>query len=234
MSKIILPKSANLVFKKIKEILDMGWIIIPGLHQGSGAPGNFLETLLSIDENNYDSPDLRDWELKFHGGTALITLFHKTPEPRGIMYDIVERFGWQDGNGHISFRHTIQGASEKGFFVVNENDKLYVKNSLDNSVTPFWAHNALFSVLGAKLRRLILVEGKYQKEQRMVIYENATAFWDIDIIGFCQAVTSGVIRVDFDVRTTGGRGTSLRDHGTKFRVHINDIGKIYQNQVKIT
>jgi hypothetical protein len=38
-----------------------------------------------------------------------------------------------------------------------------------------------------------------------------------------------VINIDFDARTTGCRGTSLRNHGTKFRIHINNIGHIYRH-----
>jgi hypothetical protein len=37
------------------------------------------------------------------------------------------------------------------------------------------------------------------------------------------------IYIDFDARTTGARGTSLRNHGTKFRIKVNDIGSIYEN-----
>lgn len=82
-----LPKSATATFQKIQEVLDMRCINIPQekAYNGSGGPGRLLEDLLGISANNKDAPDLNDWEIKFHGGTALITLFHKDPEPRGII-----------------------------------------------------------------------------------------------------------------------------------------------------
>jgi hypothetical protein len=70
-----IPRSAGSAFPVIREILSMGWVDIPDKFQGSGAPGNTLEYLLNVEQNNQDSPDLMDWEIKFHGGNALLTLF---------------------------------------------------------------------------------------------------------------------------------------------------------------
>jgi hypothetical protein len=71
-----LPRSSTAAFAKIKKVIAMGWIDIPDQksYRGTGAPGRLLEHLLGIEENNQDSPDLMDWEVKFHGGNALITL----------------------------------------------------------------------------------------------------------------------------------------------------------------
>ncbi len=49
------------------------------------------------------------------------------------------------------------------------------------------------------------------------------------MMNISKAIKEGKIYIDFDARTTGGRGTSLRNHGTKFRIHINHIGSIYEN-----
>jgi len=68
---------------------------------------------------------------------------------------------------------------------------------------------------------------------RRVTYKEATAFWEPDIVGFCEAITQGLILVDFDARTQKGRGTTTRNHGTKFRIKIDDLPKIYANQHKI-
>ncbi len=224
-----IPISSNVVFPKVQEILDMGWIDIPEYFRGHGAPGNTLESLLNVDENNLDSPDLLDWEVKFHGGTSLLTLFHKSPSPRGIMESMVDKFGWENDRGQISFRHTIRGKSERGFDVVNENNKIIVRNDLDLTIQPYWDHNTILNALAAKLRRLILFEGNYDSQNRRVDYQKATAFWNVDIIKFCNHMEKGTVYVDFDARTKGGRGSKLRDHGTKFRIHINDISSIYMS-----
>src|SRR5258706_6355543 len=103
-----IPQSSKDAFRIIRDIVKMGAVEIPPQFQGTGAPGDTLEFLLNVERNNYDSPDLKDWEIKFHGGNALLTLFHKDPQPRGIMNEVVNAFGWENEKGQISFRHTIK------------------------------------------------------------------------------------------------------------------------------
>lgn len=233
MSPSPLPRSAVSAFPIIQEILSMGWVDIPNQFNGNGAPGDTLEYLLNVTRNNRDSPDLMDWEVKFHGGTALLTLLHKDPQPRGILKRVVDTFGWENERGQISFRHTLSAQSNRGFRVVNRDNKIIVENTNNSEIAPYWEHNILLNALSAKLRRLILVHGTVEPRERKVIYESAVAYWDLNIMGFCQSVVDGTIYIDFDARTKEGRGTSLRNHGTKFRVHVDDIGSIYENSQRI-
>ncbi len=230
-----LPRSATASFKKIAEILEAGTWAFPtdGKYNGSGAPGRYLEDLLGIKENNADSPDLNDWEIKFHGGTALLTLFHKDPEPKGIIKEVVNDYGWTDAQGRISFRHTISGQTKRGFCVLNETDRIIIKNTTQSGATPYWLHNTILNALSSKLRRLIVIEGEMHSNPRSVTYKEATAYWEPDITGFIQAILEGVICVDFDARTNEGRGSAIRNHGTKFRIKNDDIAKIYANKHKI-
>lgn len=231
-----LPKSSTATFKQVQKVLKMGLIPIPDerSYRGSGAPGRLLEHLLGISENNNDSPDLNDWEIKFHGGSAPVTLFHKDPEPRGIMRNLVHEHGWKDDQGRISFRHTIYGRTERGFYVVNEADRVIVRHETKDTVNPFWKHNTLLGSIGAKLRRLIVVQGKMAKQiPKAVTYQTATAYWDFDLTGFCEAVAKGKVAIDFDARTQQGAGSALRNHGTKFRIKMEDIASLYAHSKKI-
>ena len=234
--KAKLPRSSSAAFSEIRRILAMGWIDIPDQKsfRGTGAPGRLLEHLLGIKENNQDSPDLMDWEIKFHGGNALITLFHKDPEPRGIMRNLVHEHGWKDAQNRISFRHTLGGESDRGFYVVNESDRIVIRHKTKDTVVPFWLHNTLLNAAGAKLRRLILVEGEMQAHQKRVKYKKATAFWDFNLTNFGDSLEKGTILIDFDARTKGGAGTALRNHGTKFRVNLGNIASLYEHSQKIT
>jgi hypothetical protein len=230
------PKSATASFKKIAEILKVGTYPFPadGKFNGNGAPGRMLEHILGIEENNADSPDLADWEIKFHGGSSLLTLFHKDPEPKGILRSMVHEHGWPDDQGRISFRHTIGGESVRGFYVVNEDDRIVIRNRHKDTAVPHWTHNTLFNAFSSKLRRLIVVNGTMLKNPRRVRYESAMAYWEPDIKGFSKAIADGVFYVDFDARTQGGAGTALRNHGTKFRIKVEDLAKVYANKTKIT
>lgn len=239
MKKLVpakLPKSSTATFKVINEVLKMGWLDMPDekSYQGTGAPGRLLEKLLGIAENNNDGPDLNDWEIKYHGGGTLITLLHKSPEPWGIMNTIVHEHGWP-AKENISFRHTLKGGeSDRGFYIVNEPDRIVVRNRHKDIVVPYWTHDILLNAAGSKLRRLIIVDGQYKKTQRKVIYTGATAYWGFKITDFAAAVAKGAVRIDFDARTTKGRGTPLRDHGTKFRVSSDDLSSLYEHRKKIT
>ena len=227
-----LPKSSKETFELIKDIIDMGEVdILPKYIGNTGAPGNTLEFLMDVEENNFDSPDYRDWEMKFHGGASLITLMHKEPEPKGIINEMVDVFGWPNDKGQLSFRHTFGGSSPLGFFVENNGGRVYIKNKNNPSFVAFWEHNALLNTWAAKLRRLILVEGKVKGSK--VIYKRAYAFWDLKLLDIFRLLEDGTIRIDFDARTKEGRGSGIRNHGTKLRIDIRDISKLYLNSVII-
>jgi hypothetical protein len=166
VSKI--PNSSKIIFDKIKEIISLGTVDIPEQFKGSGAPGNTLEYLLNVDENNFDSPDFMDWEIKFHGGNALLTLLHKDPQPKGIIDKMVDVFGWENDKGQLSFRHTISKESKQGFIVNDIDNKITVSNEANEDVVPYWDHNIILNTIAAKLRRLILVSGKVSKDKRQV------------------------------------------------------------------
>ena len=109
----------NELFLRIKKVIKAGWHDIPNKigYLGTGAPGNYLEELLGIKVNNKDTPDSDGWEVKFSSGSALLTLCHKDPKPKGIINQLVKECGWKDEKGRISFRHTIAGKTERGFIV---------------------------------------------------------------------------------------------------------------------
>lgn len=235
--KPVPPRSSTVAFKEIRRIIQDDPYIIPDekSFRGHGGPGRLLEYHLGIAENNRDSPDLHDWEIKFHGGSSLLTLFHKDPEPRGIMRQLVHEHGWPDDKQRVSFRHTIGGRSDRGFYVVNDPDRVAVRHQHIDTVVPYWRHDTLMNTIGAKLRRLILVEGTVIHHPiKSVRYESATAFWEFNIGGFGKACEQGIVYIDFDARTQQGRGTALRNHGTKFRVHVDNLPSLYNFSKKIT
>ncbi|MEG9884593.1 MAG: MvaI/BcnI family restriction endonuclease [Hyphomicrobiales bacterium] len=135
-------------FARLRSVIDKGWMVLPDDpgYRGSGGPGLLLEKMIGVDPNNRDGPDTGIWELKYHGGTAPITLFHLTPQPKGNMQRVVRGYGWDDGKGRISFRHTIWGQSPRGFRVVNDSGRIIVRNEGADSdpdiVPPYWTHDS--------------------------------------------------------------------------------------------
>src|ERR1041384_5865318 len=136
-----LPKTSTEVFKIVSDIMKMGWQVVPTTKGfgGTGAPAAMLEHMAKVKANNYDSPDLKDWELKFHGGGTLVTLLHKSPEPRGIMKQLVHEWGWEE-KGQIAFRHKLKGKSDRGFYVVNNPDRIVIRHNTKDIIVPYWTH----------------------------------------------------------------------------------------------
>ncbi|MEM7495551.1 MAG: MvaI/BcnI family restriction endonuclease [Myxococcota bacterium] len=69
------------------------------------------------------------------------------------------------------------------------------------------------------------------KKSRTVTYESACLYWEPSITSFIDAVQQGIVAIDFDARTTDKNG--LRDHGTKFRVAVKNLGKLYRKSRKL-
>jgi len=202
----------------------------PG-YRGTGGPGLLLEEKLGFDPNNRDGPDSGKWEIKFHSGKSLLTLFHKTPEPKHIMQSVVRTCGWPDKHGRTSFRHTIYGRSPRGFEVVKEGNRIIVRNpQYSDLIPPYWTHDTLMTAFAYKLRRLIVVHGSVNKKNHSVTFNYARLHWDPNITSFIDAIQSGIVAIDFDARANDGDG--LRDHGTKFRIAIDNLGKLYQQSQK--
>ena len=221
------------LFTRVRRVLRKGWIAIPNAqgYGGTGAPGRLLESELGLDGGKLDIPDAGKWELKFHSGSALLTLFHKEGRPKGHMHHLVRHFGIVDAHGRLSFRHTIRGRSSNlGFYVANESSLITVRNAVPNDIVwPHWTHDELITAFAAKLRRVIVVKG--EKSRGKVRYLRAYAYEEPSPTRFIESIASGIVAIDFDARTMNGEG--LRNHGTKFRIEYDDLGTLYQSRNRI-
>ena len=135
----------DLFKKKFEEIKQLGWI--ESRRKGNdGSPGNTLEDLLEVAENNHQLPDLGEWELKSHRRTSssLLTLFHKEPEPRQIKFVssiLIPQYGWKHQQAGVvyptterSFRATLSSNySDRGLRVAVDYDKkqIYIDFNAD-------------------------------------------------------------------------------------------------------
>lgn len=217
---------------RLRGILNRDWLNIPDYYgyRGTGAPGIILEELLGLQASNSDTPDAGKWEIKFHGNTSLLTLFHLEAQPKGHMHHMVRAFGITDPKGRKSFRHTIHGRSSKGFYVVNESNRITVRNDMARDVvSPYWIHDTLMNAFAAKFRRLIVVKGR--KVKNRVKYDEAHLYWEPKITLFVEAIVNGIVAIDFDARTNNGRG--LRNHGTKFRIKYEHLRHLYSHRQKV-
>ena len=194
--------------------------------EGTGAPGLYLEHLLGLQTSNVDVPDAGGWEVKFSTGKGLVTLFHKEPQPRGSgLRHMINNWGWVGRNGRQSFRHTICGESDR-FVVVDESNAIRVRRTGHDDMVPHWPHDVLINSLSRKLRNLILVRGR--KQRRTVWYDSAEMLTEVRSSRFIRAILQGTVCIDFDAYIRSN--DSIRNHGTKFRIHIDNIPRLYTNR----
>ena len=211
---------------RLKRVLDRGTFEIPtgkGF-EGAGAPGLYLEHLLGLTTSNADIPDAAGWEVKFTGDTTPLTLFHKDPYPRGqAMRYIINRWGWIGRNGRPSFRHTIWGESEL-CEVVNDANDIRVRRKGYDDFSPYWPHDTLITAFSRKLSKLILVRGS--KKGRIVRYDSAEFLSGAQVTRLIHVIERGLMAIDFDAYIL--ESGAVRNHGTKFRIRVNDLPAIYQ------
>jgi len=225
------PQTKGQLLSRLKEIINAGWMAMPGdvsRYNGTGGPGNYLEDLLGLTTGNQDIADCIGWEVKFSTPkTSLITLFHKEPEPRGILRYMVSRYGWRDKHGRLSFRHTIRGQSDR-FTVVDDAGTIVVRPLQGDGPVPTWTHDTLLNIAGGKLRRLVSMEG--QRKEDTVRYIRAELFEEMLLTNLTHDLATGTIAIDFDVREMRAGSISLRNHGTKFRVSPKDLHRLYHKR----
>jgi len=222
-----------LLFSRLRGVLERDWVDIPTTKGfgGTGAPGKLLEQLLGVDGGSLDIPDAGQWEIKFHSGAYLLTLFHLEGRPKGHMHHLIREFGWKGRDGRMCFRHTVRGRSPMGFYVANESNRITVRHGeVSDIVWPHWDHDRLMNAFAAKLRRLIVVHGK--RKNGKVRFDSADLYWEPQITLFTQAVEMGIVAIDFDARTSTERG--LRNHGTKFRVKYEHLHHLYLQHQKFS
>jgi hypothetical protein len=228
------PGTKKELFERLRDIIVMGWMDMPpanARYNGTGGPGNFLEDLIGLTAGNMDIADVIGWEVKYYTAkTNLITLFHKEPGPEGVMRYMVSKYGWKDAQDRLSFRHTINGRSDR-FQVFDDAGYLVVRPFGGNGVVPMWSHDVLLGAVGAKLRKLLLVQG--EKDGQRVRFLNADAFEDLHLSLFILECCVGTVAVDFDVREASPGSTGLRNHGTKFRIAPDRVCRIYRKKERL-
>lgn len=195
---------------------------------------------MGITGGNHDVADAVGFELKTSlSPNTPVTLFHKDPKPRGKRGTpgatalLVKNFGWpsiykKTNEPVISFRATIfrtwkSTHTNKELIISANNTKISLLH--DGQEYAFWDTNELITIASSKLRNMMLVQAT-EHNDGTISFTDASLLEQFQPLRFIQAIDEGNIAVDFDARTNPGK-TSIRNHGTKFRIREKDLPKIY-------
>jgi len=229
------------IFRKLKEIREMGFVRTR--RAGQTGIGKTLEDLLGIKENNIPGPNaLGMIELKAirKNSKSMLTLFTLAPSPPKINSTLVEKYGYISPtrknkkilhttvNG-IEF-NTIKG--EYGFKVTVEKDRVNLVHYLDGIVA-HWLETDLKEAFERKLKTLLLIKaesrGKGKKEEFW--FNEGYLLSGFSFEGFKNLIKEGIILIDIRIgQYSDGR---THDHGTGFRIFINNLDLCYENKKKV-
>ncbi len=224
------------LFKRVREEIAGGWTPIPDEPgwRSSDAPGKLLRKRLGFVGGRPGLPNAGAWHMHFFGSGSprgLITLFGSMGEPEGYLESLLFRFGRHRDDGRTSFIHTIHGKSDKGFYIVNEGARLFLRNdSITDLVLPSWTHASLKKSFAQKHGRLIVVHGEVRKQPRAVNYSRTDIYLEARTDSLPEAIAEGRVAIEFNVKTDG---YGLRDHGLRFRIRFANLPALYDRHIPL-
>lgn len=230
----------NDLINEIKQAIDTGPHPCPS--KADGRAGLVLEQLLGIAGGNHALADAVGFELKTSiTPSTPVTLFHKEPLPKGSTTMMVNTFGWPATyvKGGVeypvkSFRATIYGSWKSQhqpvqLDVVATNQKVSIMSS--GAEISHWDSNNLVAAASQKLKNMMLVFAK-DNGDGTVSFTSANLLENFQPFAFLQAIQEGIIAIEWDARTNPNK-TSVRNHGTKFRIRERDLPVIYTHSTPI-
>jgi hypothetical protein len=246
--------------KRMKEIKEMGYV--KSHRMGDTGIGKTLEDLLGITENNIAGPDFDIYELKSgrKDSSSMLTLFTKTPTPKGAIRNLLGAYGYEQKTGHPQdasqkklgdymklketkpeavpieekeLHVTVDAAkrNNQGLILKIINDKIHVVD--DKNVEAYYEESVLKEAFERKYSRLIYVLASSKKEngEESLWFDEAYRLAGFSFARFSELVKKAVIKLDLRVgHYPDGR---LHDHGTGFRVLPKYLPECFEKTEKI-
>ena len=201
---------------------------------GDTGIGKTLEDLLEIEENNIQGPDGEDTELKAarKNSPSMLTLFTKSPLPRGINSKLRAEYGYPDKDhpDKLALRTTIDSVDfntikgKKGFMVVSSGDKIEIvpgrtPTKFPEMPNPYWNKEDFENSIKKKYKKSLLyvkADNKGTGENEEFHFNAAYLLEGFDFSKFAKSLKDGILKVDIRLGLySDGR---FHDHGTGVRI----------------
>lgn len=237
----------NDFIQEYKKIVGMGWITTH--RSGPTGIGKTLEDLLDITENNIDGPDFGDYELKSCrlNSNSMLTMFTKTPQPRGAANTLRESFGYSsdayDNDEKVlhatlsADRYVPIANTGHQLIVICDSDKIAIVAE-DKKVYAYWTRDQLKEAFEKKYKNKFvyakaLSQGEGASEQFKFTEAYEVSGFDYD--AFVSLLEQGKIYIDLRIGQYhgGAKGGKTHDHGTGFRIKEIDQPLLFKTNNKI-
>ena len=176
----------------------------------------------------------------------MVSLFSKAPSfPKGVNTHMRETYGVVEGQyAKRVLNTTISGARENShrgghnFMLVvdREKERIYIKirNTASNEIVNdeiYWSFNVLSKALEKKISKIAILYGDEKDEngKHYVRYTEMRIIEGLTIDKLIKSIEDGKLLVDIriGVYASGKNEGKTHDHGTAFRMHLNDLLTLY-------
>jgi len=223
----------------LKEIKAIGWM---RTHRaGPTGIGKTLEDLLGIEENNIAGPDNEKFELKStrKKTKSMLTLFTKSPLPKGVNNKILQRFGYPSSDGKKRLETTIKTGEfntikgKPGFKVALRDNRLYLISAKSDEDLAYWEKETLKRAFEKKYPGLVYVkaESRGRGVNEEFLFDEAYFLENFSFKNFILLTQKAVILTD--IRIGQWPDGSSHDHGTGFRIQQNKLDLCFEHREKI-
>jgi hypothetical protein len=222
--------------EKLSALKQRGYVV--SMRRGNTGIGYTLETLLGVDENNLQLPDLGGIELKAQrsGTTSLITLFTFN---RGAwkmkQAEVIEKYGYRDTNDRLSLYSTTNSTpNSQGLFIRIEDEYVRLYH-VDGTLIAQWLGEGLARSFGEKMPALVAVFADTR-----INSDDNEEFWFNEAYLLKQPDASNILElirndtIVVDIRMHINDKGSVRNHGTGFRIDENFLRLCFVSREKLS
>ena len=221
--------------ERLSALKEGGYVV--SMRRGNTGIGYTLETLLGVDENNLQTPDLGEIELKSHrrDAASLITLFTFN---RGAWQmrqaDVVEKYGYWDTNGRNALYSTTNSRlNRQGLYtrIEDEHVRLY---HVDGALIAEWSGRGLAKTFSEKMPALVAVYADTR-----INSDDREEFWFNEAYMLRQPSASNILElirndtIVVDIRMHINDRGSVRNHGTGFRIDERFLSLCFASREKL-
>ncbi len=234
------------LFKEFCRVRNMGWI--KSMRNGPTGIGYTFESLLNKKEDNLQTPDYKNIEIKTmrYLSKKKIHLFSCTPNKSedNLIEKIRNKYGYPDKeypqykvfNISLNTKYPTKIGYKKLFLKVNMEKKIIemicltifgIKSNLD----VFWSFDTLEKIINSKIQEMAIVKACYKKENNIDHFKYTRIdFYKLKSFDeFIKLIEKGTISITFKIGIwkDDDKLGQTHDRGTDFSLLEENIEKLY-------
>lgn len=222
--------------EKLSEIKQMGYV--ETLRKGNTGVGYTLEELLGIKENNLQTPDLGEIELKSHRKrtSSRVTMFTFNKGAWKIKQkEVIEQYGYMDYEKNRLALYSDPGSkpNNQDLYLKVEEETVRLYHTSDALIAE-WPGEALINAFREKFPALVMVLAKTRtnsNKKEEFWFNEAYFLTEPDQDSLLDLIKTEIVVMSLRmyIRSNG----TVRNHGTAFRMSERFLDQCFRNRERI-